>query len=352
VKTEHSAVRQSAVEVEAMRERSLDRALVHAHALGVAFLATQQAPDGRWTDFDTLAGPSDEWVTAFVAAALAHQPGVLARRCAAAAWRALRRRRWWAAGWGYSARVPCDADSTLWVLHLADRLGVKRSWRLGRARRLVATHASPDGGIATFRLAGPIRRFTGLPFQERFRGWRAAHVCVTAVAAGLKGLAVQAGALAYLRRAQLDDGSWSAYWWVDREYATALAVDALALCDDGDARPAIERGVSWAVSRLRGGQGVKAFPFACALRAALRGRTAADAVLHGLRGLVDGQLIDGSWPSSAALRIPPPHVIDPDTYQGWCVDGRGGGSIQVDRGRCFTTAVAVETLGRALGGRG
>ncbi len=345
-------MRESAVGVEAIRERSLDRALEHAQARGVAFLASRQAPDGRWADFDTLAGPSDEWVTAFVAAALARQPGTLARRCAAAAWRSLRRRRWWAAGWGYAAHVPCDADSTLWVLHLADRLGVKRSWRLGRARRLVARHAGPDGGIATYRLPGPIRRFTGLPVQERFRGWRAAQVCVTAVAAGLKGLAAQAGALAYLRRAQLEDGSWSGYWWVDREYATALAVDALALGDDADARPALERGVSWAASRLRGAQGLTAFPLACALRAALRGRTAAEAVRRGLGRLVGEQLGDGSWPSSATLRIPPPDVIDPDTYHGWCVGGRGGGSIQVDRGRCFTTAAAVETLGRALDGRG
>jgi hypothetical protein len=337
-------------EVE-IQHRSLVRALTSAHERGVAFLAHQQTRDGRWADFETLAGASDEWVTAFVGSALAVQPSTVAKQCAMSALRSLRRRRRWSRGWGYSARVPCDADSTLWVLHLAQRLASKPSLRMWRAHRFVVAHMGRDGGVSTFRLAGPIRRFTGLSIRVRFRGWCGPHACVTALAASLVDLPIRAKALFYLRHAQRSDGSWGAYWWVGREYATALAADAMALSEAVEDRTCHERAVGWAIGQLNRGGRAGAFPLACALRAALydnaSGVTTAP-VMDALGSLVGSQLADGSWPGSAALRIPPPDMIDVDAFDQWVVDGRGGGSVQTDGERCFTTATVVETLGRAM----
>jgi hypothetical protein len=65
--------------------------------------------------------------------------------------------------------------------------------------------------------------------------------------------------------------------------------------------------------------------------------------------------VDGSWPSTAALRIPPPDVEDPERYERWVLHGRGGGSILLDGRAIFTTATVVAALGRTahvLGSRG
>ena len=70
------------------------------------FLLDARDERGWWRDFDTLAGASDEWVTAFVGTALAVAGDDRSMRAAWQAWRLLSRRRWWSAGWGYNALGP------------------------------------------------------------------------------------------------------------------------------------------------------------------------------------------------------------------------------------------------------
>ena len=80
-----------------------------------SFLISQRSKSGWWRDFDTLAGPSDEWVTAYIGSWLAAIDSSEAKQAARMSWTLLRHRRWWSAGWGYNATVPADADTTLLV---------------------------------------------------------------------------------------------------------------------------------------------------------------------------------------------------------------------------------------------
>jgi hypothetical protein len=137
---------------------------------------------------------------------------------------------------------------------------------------------------------------------------------VTAAAAALE---LSPAPLDFLRAAQRADGSWTAHWWDDDEYATARAVEVLA--SDGD-EAAVARAVGWAESRvgpdgavvsaLHGGPS----PFATAL--ALTTLQVGDAPSDGVRAraaawLRSQQRADGSWPSSAWLRVPAPEQRDP-----------------------------------------
>ncbi len=325
----------SAVSLEQCRSLRVEfndrrRQVAGAIDRAISYLKSKRDRRGWWQDFDTLAGASDEWATAFVAAALAESRRERAVAAARESWALLRRRRWWSAGWGYNAAVPADADSTLWVLQLAHRLGVSYSMRIHRAHLFLSKHQRGDGGIATYADAGPIRHYTRLaiPAGISFRGWCGSHPCVTALAATLPRFNARDHALSFLRHIQLPDGSWPTYWGCDREYTTALAVEVLARSADSTDAGRVRRAVEWARARLisrsaGSSRGTSAFATACGVRVLLCARDfqeVAESLVAALSALLTRQQPDGSWPASAVLRIPPPNVTDPESYSGWVLD--------------------------------
>jgi squalene-hopene/tetraprenyl-beta-curcumene cyclase len=308
---------------------------------------------GWWEDFDTLAGPSRDWVTAYVGAALAESGDDAAYSMAEGAWRLLARHTRPQGGWGYNPSVPPDADSTAWALRLAAALGVDADEpRVAAGNAFVTGHVLPAGGVTTFAADGPIRAFTRVGPSVSFEGWCTAHACVSAVVGGLD-LPTTPTVLDYLRRTQRADGSWPAYWWKGNGYATALAVEALAGAGNPEDIPAIDQAARWAVGVLER----RTFPRPSSFETAWCARVlllrhednddAATALEHALTSLVETQRSQGSWPPSAKLRIPPPHVVDPEMWDAWEWNGRGGGSVQVDAGGAFTAATVLGALTRA-----
>lgn len=323
----------------ALAEAGRDR-LSSGAARARAFLLQSRSAEGWWTDFRTLAGESDEWVTAFVGAQLARSPELAARDAAVRAWRLLTRRRWWSAGRGYNAKVPADADTTSWLLLLAAGLGKEHSLTAQRARRFLAGHER-DGGVATFAAPGPIRRL--IRVDGPLTGWCSPHACVTAVAAQVSPARSAGWLREFLLAAQRADGSWKAYWWSDPAYGVAQACRALRSSSSGV--DAIRGAVGWAERRVPTASSRSTFDLAwLAVVLTEAGRSGAAAELGRL--IAARQRADGSWEGDACLRIPPPAVIDPDSYRSWR-PGLGGGALVRDHRRIFTTAsalVALETL--------
>lgn len=330
-------------------------ALSSAIGSAVAFLVRARGRGGWWHEYDTLAGSSDEWVTGYVGSALASVPEPAAMRTATYAWRLLKTRRWWSAGWGFNRRVPPDADTTAWVLRLHRALGVTGSRRARRARRYLRAHVRPDGGVATYAAEGPIRWFTRLQPKVSLRGWCSSHTCVSAAVALVADADNRRKIVEYLRRSQNPEGNWVGYWWCEDAYATALAAEALELASNSGDLHRIGSAVEWACRRI-GPEGAarsqyepagSAFGTSCCLRILLlsaRRGVARDRLRAAVTWLLRQQRSDGSWQPSAVLRIPPPHVLDPKHYVPWIVGGRAGGSVQVDRGGVFTTATVLSAL--------
>ncbi len=286
---------------------SSDRSVAQTLCRAIDFLLAQQAHTGRWSDFLLPAGPSDEWVTAFVGACLLEAPAEKTRRAARRAWEALLRRRPDEPGWGYNRLTPADADSTAWALRLAAGLRVAEDGRVAAARAFLAGHVSAGGGITTYAERDPIRRYTRLPEDASFAGWQAPHACVTAAAAPLLG----AVAIDYLGRQQGEAGNWQGYWWWDDEYTTALAAEALPATRATSARWAQTRlGESGAVHGLDGAP--SAWATAWCLRVLGGGTTSGtnEAQARAVRWLLHAQHLDGSWPASARLRVPLPGQLD------------------------------------------
>lgn len=308
-------------------ERSVAQALSGA----IDFVLSRQAHTGRWSDFILPAGPSDEWVTAFVGACLLEAPGEKTCRAARRAWEALLRRRPDEPGWGYNRLTPADADSTAWALRLAGGLRVVEHERVAAALAFLAGHVSAGGGITTYAERDPIRRYTRLPEDASFAGWQSPHDCVTAAAAPLLG----AVTLDYLGRAQGDAGNWQSYWWWDDEYTTALAAEVV---------PASRANATgWARTRLTATGAVhsvdgepSAWATAWCVRVLGHEATSGADEARAVRWLLGAQQVDGSWPASARLRVPMPGQL--------IAAGQERTIDALDQNRVFTTAAVMAAL--------
>lgn len=294
-----------------------------------AFLIGARTQAGWWLDYGGFAeGPSDEWVTAYVAHALhsSARPGAV--EAAARAWHLLARRA--RSGWGWNFLQPADADSTTWALRLAADLGVLACQQAREAAAFLRQHVQPDGGVATYRLDVYRDWSDGAQVNA---GWYVPHACVTAAAAQLPGLGP--APLDYLRRAQRPDGTWRGYWWKGDSYATALAAEALAATGHAGDAARVERAAKSAAAWLgraadRGTLHERPFDTALGLRTLLLAPDAApDRLGQACDALLGAQLADGSWQGAAALSIP---------------NKRGEIVPALDNRRCFTTATVLTAL--------
>jgi hypothetical protein len=313
----------------------------------VEYLLRQRNADGWWYEFNTLAGPSTEWVSAFVALALARSNDPSAFMAAQETWRLLRRSRW-SPGWGFNRTVPSDADSTIWALRLAAVLGIRAD---RRTLRFVSNHITAGGAVRTYANALSIRAYTRLSGIS-FSGWCGEHACVTAAAAALSQLPERERLITWIRASQRADGRWESYWWSSHHYATALSCEALAAAGGPKDVDRISRATQWTLRDISGRVNtVSPFESALALRTLLLSQKTRITAWSFLKDLTRAQRIDGSWAPSARLRIPPPDVTDPDRYEPWIEGGRGGGSIQLDQNACFTTATVLQALTAMLANR-
>jgi hypothetical protein len=343
-------------------DRRESRSVREAIEAGIRFLLGVRNQAGRWRDFYDVDRPqaadtrvtgyaSDEWVTAYVGAALAALDSPAAREGAREAWRLLLHRRGERDGWGYHGQLPVDADSTAWGLRLAERVGGGDHPRAAAARAFVRAQMDPSGGVRTYRAVDCPALAAFLKMDGPYDGWCAVHACVTAAVAADPELGP--AARPFLRERQLADGHWTGHWWDDDEYATFHAAAALASTHDDQDTARVNRAAAWALSRLDAASGAvwsdahggpSAFATALAIQTALLGaRTHHAAVENSVEWLTATQRGDGSWPASARLRVPAPPAVDPLSMPEL-------GLTYLDIGRVFTTATTIAALDAYSGG--
>lgn len=283
----------------------------------VSYLSTLQHEDGKWVDYELPVGASDQWVTAYVGAALARAGATLGHAGALAAARRgadwLVAERTYEAGWGYNAFTGPDADSTAMALSLLSSLGLSIC---ETDRRFLAELWRPEGGIATFLGPG---------------AWGQAHWDVTPW--GYLALRSEDQTehreefLTGLRENLEGNGLWRSYWWRTPYYSTFLTLEALRELDLSEPKRAFAAS-RWTVDN--------AFDLACAVGiGTLRGKSPA-ALGQQLRRLLDWQQSDGRWPGHSNLR-----VTDDTCYEPWI---QAVGEYYRDDAGTITTATVVRSL--------
>ena len=319
--------------------------------LAVSYILQNQAPDGYWSDFVTLAGESTHWVTAYCATALNSKAAAAVRRASDALLSVQKAD----GGWGYNTIVPSDADSTAYALLALKNLQSIASSKT--AEDCLATFQAEDGGFFTYH-PDLIREYLKLPRTYSLSGWCSPTVEVTCAAArslvGCKRHAekVQA-AWEFVKNAQDRDGGWPVYWWTTRLFSTYQAVTfAKSLSDVQDVNRVIGAAATYVQKEQNsdGGWGLakglpsSAFSTALAILILKRSISGQEALRRGLNVLQIMQRRDGSWDSVPILRIPAPDCTDPDTHQTWHVDRLGTMVILRDPKRLFTTSTCFAAL--------
>jgi squalene-hopene/tetraprenyl-beta-curcumene cyclase len=319
---------------------------------GIGFLLAKQDGDGLWRDFHTPAGEASEWPTGFIGTALC-TAGVDGRTLDRVA-RALIARQHADGGWGYNESVPSDADSTACVLLFLALTG-RRGDSCSRAASCLISHQRDEnGGVATYREPGPIRRFMGVGWWMRFGGWCSPHLEVTATTG--RALATLDrhtynphvdATWRYVRSRQSADGSWNSYWWNSPHYATLQAAELAQLSGDYHF---VCRAAEWAVLTQdpdggwsTPGSGTSAFATALCLQLLVHANASGRETRRAVSRLAALQDEDGSWPSHPIMRIPLPGDRDPDEKGRWRIHG---GFIVADQHRTFTSAACVAALAR------
>ncbi len=337
-----------------MTETTADTQADNATRRGIDFLMSRRAEDGRWRDYDLL-GPSDDWITAYVASVLVRLSDDAAVRAAHEALDLLIPEQHDNGGWNYSEVAPEDADSTGWVLHLAELLGRSAEPWAVHGRAFLSSHVHDDGLVSTYVPELAKDAFGRYPMVPSWAGWCGGHVCVTAAVAGLADLPERDRVVAGLLDAQRPTGEWPAYWWIDPEMSTALAVESLLSVPGTE--PARAAAARWAAGRIGADGAVtnqlhpegSPFATALALRTVAAGEPGiADPAIRAATGWLESQQRpDGSWTPSARLRMVLPWETDPDSYEDWTFDGVGRlclGTIARDTFGLHTTATVVRAL--------
>jgi hypothetical protein len=332
-------------------------------ALGRAEEALLAAPvaDGHlWEDFASTAGSSSEWVTGFVLWALGGKDD---NPAVAAATRALIARQREDGSWGYSPKVPGDADSTAWAL-IGLGAGLDVEHRTAGASFLLDQQVG-GGGFRTYGSGAPRALVPWAPRDRHFRGWTSPHTCVTAVVvrslveAGTSPCspAIAAGAR-YLASRQQPEGLWPSYWWSGLTYTSYHALCSLRRCgalSKGQLKRAVgevlrrqqpQGGWAWDGSENgRPGAFETAFAlmlldFSFASPAAANGLE--DAIERGAGWLCHNQSSDGKWRAEPILRVPLPS--DPDEHMGnWECRSRPG-ALGADVKGVFSAAAVARCL--------
>jgi sporulenol synthase len=259
----------------------MDGPALHA---ACAYLLSRQGADGHFADYRLPVGRSDQWVTALAGLALAEgapwHPAAAEGAGRAAAW--LARRRSYRAGWGFNGQTGPDADSTAHVLQLFSVLALPVA----------------DADVAW--LMDHRRHGEGFSTYRRSDGWGEPHPDVTAVA--FFGMPIEeriayGDDLAEWLLARRDPaGFWPSYWWRGRYYATYWSLRLLRTTGRSVSIPT-------AIIFAPSAEIHSCFELGWAAGVLAMDARAQPAWRAAVTRLFSRQSEDGSWPSSADLRV-------------------------------------------------
>jgi hypothetical protein len=116
-------------------------------------------------------------------------------------------------GWSYNQMVPSDADTTLRVIQLFEKVGLDDKRILLIAEKFVLAHQKEDGGFSTYT-----SRALGQMKYQSAAGWTSSHPCVTALAINhLLDSEAREKAQAFMDK-HLDHIGPKSYWWRTPRY--------------------------------------------------------------------------------------------------------------------------------------
>lgn len=337
----------------AMSPVSEHMSLEEQRGKGLEFISeARKEQSGLWLDYFNDAGNSDLWTTGFVMSQSFWTSEARSRFEELNLPQKLKAARNADGLWGYNTRWISDADSSTFVLKALYNQGIDISPYL----TAWLDYQKSDGGFSTYLNDDMVRISLNSDRIQEVQGWTQSHFCVSAAAYDLLSLVdYQGTALAQLRTyliaALQEPETLHSYWWTSTIYAFNQLLKAAVrrddyemiswllpqvwqLMDGGIVEKLIEKQNYWYQGQL--------LELLCLHEDFAKYQAAKKALVT---ALTSGQFIDGSWPASAAMRIPHPAVLRADHPEiKWILADRGTNCVLQDFHRVFTTVSCVAGL--------
>lgn len=218
---------------------------------------------------------------------------------------------------------------------------------------------NPNGSWTTYNAPSKLRENLKSDQNVDVSGWCMAHTCVSAAAALISHF-LENNELSYsktidfLVEQQKTEGYWDSYWWTSPVYATSFALQALLLNKDKKYKKQIDSGLNWLAAnqhangfwQSRFDTRGNVFYTALALKPLIISRKVAykPVINKGIQWLIENQMADGSWKTQRILKMPAPHIKNPDTIKKWNSSFYGTNIIVDDHERVFTGSVVMNSL--------
>ena len=304
------------------------------------YVISKMDSEGYWYEFLNDSGLSDVWSTAFIWTFIYDYKGVHDKKIKDFL---LSKRYFQKYLWSYNGSWIPDADSTSFVLVALFKMGFNfeeadlQYWY---------QYQNHDGGFSTYNNTDQLTAALNIKESIDVTGWTSSHFCVSAFAYyamclfGIKNNSYKKLRI-YITKRLLND-SFQTYWWTKEYYSLSYLIEAFCLENDAifldicksKLKNMIDNDDSFFENEFYMGLCLNSignnglFPEFKEIR---------DKIVLGLK---EKQLIDGSWKSNRAMRIPAPFVKKPSSDKIlWQVNTKGTNIVLEDFNRLFTTSV-------------
>lgn len=182
----------------------------------IDYILKKRDKDGHWVDFALPQGMSDEWVTAYIVAALSNDSSCYKYLAPSVEW--LQKRFRPDEGWGYNRTTPADADSTALGLLALHR---NRATLPESANYTLLRYRLPSGGYCAYTDQDLDHEHGTGPADIT------SAVLLTQIETGLFETNIICDALINLISQQREEGGWNSFWWKDDLFAACRTLNAL-----------------------------------------------------------------------------------------------------------------------------
>lgn len=335
---------------------------------GIIFLYEKLSSDGLWHDFETLAGKSSDWVSAYIIYSISDIwlfNGLINQDFKYDFSKRILRRQRINGGWAYNKEVPTDSDSTAWALLALTLVPQWKPSAIIKGLQYLKRHQDmSSGGFKTYDIYDGIDIYIDTADPSLIVGWSSPHVSVTASCIqaflfsgrGIFKNSLQKG-IKYLLRNNKMHRNWTCYWWKGSGYPTYQVTKLLSLTNNLSSKfyneivhnilsNGCENQYIKSDEAEYSSLEVESFEIANNMLTLLLfpNKISKSSIDRLAELLVKIQLSDGSWPSAPILRIPPPMVKNPEEIKSWLYDSNGTRVIIKDQVRLFTSATVINAL--------
>jgi hypothetical protein len=316
------------------------------------FIINHQNDNGSWFDYDTNAGLSNVWSTAFILNNISNT--IFNEKTIKKAISFLKENKQEDL-WGYNTSMIFDSDSTSFAL-------------ISLAKNKISTSKELDLYLAQQQLKGGYSTYTNkhkllecLNFEyTNVQGWMQEHLCVSAVSYYLmETLNLRSdfrdNIYIFLLKNQNQNGLWDSYWWTSPIYATSFIIQAYFI-NNTEANESIEKAIDGLLSlQQNDGSFIDNHNFKSPFYTALViiafcsnkivYNEYQDKIKLALKWLLSQQTTDGAFLSTYSLQIPEASIVNPKKVKKWSKEKNHTTNIICnDFMRLFTTSTCVNAL--------